>query len=76
MGDTAPLSPYLFSIYVEPSGQPITKSGFGCTIGNLSANIFMYADDVILLSPTLKGMRQLVCLSEIYEAECELNFNV
>ena len=53
------LSPYLFSRYIRLLLYNISMSKIGCHIGGMAANVFAYADDVVLLSPSWHGMRDL-----------------
>ena len=39
------------------------------------SNVFVYADDVIILSPTLSSLYKLINICESYGAEYELTFN-
>jgi len=40
------LSPYLFTRYVRPLLFAVSSSSCGCRIGNISVNVFAYADDI------------------------------
>ena len=54
------LSPYLYNLYYDL----LLKSLDNCTVGTKLfgqfTGIVMYADDIILLSPTLSGLRYLL----------------
>ena len=69
------LSPYLFSIYLEPLIDEIIKSNFGCHVGSRPANVFAYADDVAVLSPTVTGLNHIIGLCEKFAKEYCINFN-
>lgn len=53
----------------------IIKSGYGCTIGMAVVNVFMYADDILLLSPSITGLQHLIriCEHELNVLELSLN---
>ena len=70
------LSPYLFTLYLDPLINTIKNSGYGCHIGKTPYNIFAYADDVVILSPTLTALNKLIKLCEIYSKNFLLNFNI
>ena len=70
------LSPLLFSIYCNPLIDLINNSGKGCQIGGRPTAIFIYADDIILLSPTRGGMQQLLNISYEFVNEIGLMFNM
>ena len=56
------LSPYLFTLYVQPLIDEVRESKLGCHVGHLTCNIFMYADDIILLSPTIYALKKLIII--------------
>lgn len=51
------LSPYLFNRYIRGMIHGIARSPSGCNIGNIPVNILAYADDVVLLSPSWRGLQ-------------------
>ena len=69
------LSPLLFSIYVDPLIDKLNDSNLGCHMGNICCNSFMYADDVIILSPTLHALKKLTGICENFGTEYSLTFN-
>ena len=71
----AVLSAPLFAIYIDPLLQRLRTSKKGCHIGDLCANAFAYADDIVLLSPTCKALKFLVAICELFAEEYFLNFN-
>jgi len=54
------LSPYLFTRYIRPLLFAIYASNCGCKIGNVSVNVFAYADDIALLAPSWRAMQTLI----------------
>ena len=50
------LSPLLFNVYVDELIDSLSDSGFGYYIGSQCFGFIMYADDLIMLSPSLKGL--------------------
>ena len=56
------LSPFLFALYLDPLLDSISMSKFGCYIGDLPANVFSYADDVVVLTPSLTSLKHLIKL--------------
>ena len=69
------LSPYLFSLYLDPLINKIKNSGFGCHVGKTAINVFVYADDVVLLAPTITSLKRMVDISEEYGKSHKLQFN-
>ena len=69
------LGSILFSIYLDPLLQLIKNSGVGCYVGAMPVNILAYADDLLLLAPTLFGLKKLISLCEDYGSEYGVSFN-
>ena len=69
------ISPLLCSLYLEPLLRHLEDSGKGCFMGNLCANAFSYADDIIILAPTCLSLRSLIKICEEYSNEYWLIFN-
>ena len=69
------LSPYLFAIFIDDIIKEVKKSELGCKLKHENVGIFIYADDIILLAPTvqsLQGMLQ-VCERELAWLDMSLN---
>ena len=47
----------------------------GCMSGDTSINHLMYADDLVLISPSATGMNELLCACEGYSLEHEIIYN-
>ena len=59
------LSPDFYNIYVEDLLAKLKSLGIGCYVLNQFAAALFYADDMALLSPTLRGLQRLLdCCSE------------
>ena len=69
------LSPILFAIYMDELLIRLKKSGIGCHIGNTFLAALAYADDVTLVCPTLKSLKLLVKICEVYADEYHVLFN-
>jgi len=63
------LSPLLFGIFIDRLVTAVCKENLGCRIGASCCAIFMYADDVILLAPSVQALQTLVNI-----CEAELNY--
>ena len=48
----------------------------GCHVGHMSNAAFGYADDLLLLSPSIHGLEILVKTSESFASEYGVTFNV
>ena len=69
------LSPFLFNIYLEPLIDKIIKSSVGCHIGNKPVNIMSYADDLVVLTPTMNSLKKLVSILEDFSSDFNISFN-
>jgi len=69
------MSPLLFTLYTDPLIEDLIISNFGCYMGDKCASVFVYADDIILLSPTKYAMQKLLDKCATYADEFDLIFN-
>ena len=71
----AVLSPILFNIYIDSLIKSIHDTSLGCYIGNRPSSIFVYADDIILLSPTKSAMNEIILVCQQFSDNFGLKFN-
>ena len=69
------LSPYLFNIYVDDLSTKLNKLKIGCILGDTILNHLMYADDLVLISPSTYGLNRLIAECQLYGIECDIKFN-
>ena len=69
------LSPILYCVYTDDLLLELQKSGVGCYIGPYFYGAFAYADDIILLCPSLKGTQEMLDICEKYAAQHNILFN-
>ena len=60
------LSPAFYSIYVDELIEILSKLGIGCHLRNIFLSILLYADDMALTAPSLKGLQILLSKTEEY----------
>ena len=60
------LSPIFYCLYVDDLVDILSNLGIGCHLKNLFLSILLYADDMALLSPSLKGLQRLLSATEQY----------
>ena len=60
------LSPYLFNIYVDDLSINLNACRSGCYLDGLCINHLMYADDLVILSPSTAGLSKLLLICEVY----------
>ena len=69
------LSPLLFSIYVDDLLVELKNRDIGCHMGHHFVGALGYADDLILLSPTVHGMKIMIKICEKYANDHCILFN-
>ena len=69
------LSPTLFCIYMDNLLKNLGESGFGCKMGDAYVGCICYADDILLLSGSLFGLKKLINICEDYAKEHKIRFN-
>ena len=69
------LSPYLFNVYIDDLIKNVSKISSGCRLGIFSSNIIAYADDLCLLSPSIKGLQNLIDVLHMNIKDLNLNLN-
>jgi len=69
------LSPHLFAVYIDDLIKLIQSSNVGCMIGVISMNIFVYADDIILLAPSVGALQHMISVCETHLAYLDMTLN-
>ncbi|XP_069360850.1 uncharacterized protein [Maniola hyperantus] len=69
-------SPKLFSLYVNELIEGLSSMHAGCSIDNQMVNNISYADDMVLLSPSVCALRDLLRVCEDYAEKHGLKYNV
>jgi hypothetical protein len=69
------LSPTLFNIYLDELLSRLKENGAGCHIGRTWCGSLSYADDVVLLSPSLCGIKEMLNICKEYAMEYKMLFN-
>ena len=71
------LSPYLFAVYIDSVFTRAKSCPVGCSIKWHCMSIFMYADDIVLLAPSISALQDLlhICEAELAWLDMSLNAN-
>ena len=69
------LSPYLYAIYVDDLINELHRSGYGVHIGSVFVGCLLYADDIVLLSPSCYGLQKLLSICENFANTWDIKFN-
>ena len=64
-----------FATYLDPLLARLRSSGFGCRIAGHWLGALALADDLILLSPSVQGLQELVTICEEHARETDLVFS-
>ena len=54
------LSPLFFNVYMDCLSESLSNTQTGCNVGGVMINHLMYADDMVIISPSAKGLQRLV----------------
>ncbi|XP_060801616.1 uncharacterized protein LOC132902036 [Amyelois transitella] len=68
-------SPTLFNLYMDQLILELSSTMLGCSVGGTSFNNISYADDMVLLSPSVSALRRLVSVCERYAETHGLRYN-
>ena len=69
------LSPYLFNVYMDDLSLRLKKHYAGCRIANSIINHLFYADDLVLICPSHRGLQELLETCEKFANEHDIIFN-
>ena len=69
------LSPHLFKVYVDDLSIILNSLKIGCAITNIIINHLMYADDIVLISPSTGGLRSLIEHCQQFGYTNDIKFN-
>ena len=69
------LSPFLFNLYVDKLSFNLNNSQVGCTVNNHVINHLSYADDMVLLAPSVRALKLLLSICELYALLHDIIYN-
>ncbi|RVE46368.1 hypothetical protein evm_008991 [Chilo suppressalis] len=69
-------SPRLFNLYINRLIGELSGTNVGCSVDGISINNVSYADDTVLLSPSIAALRKLLRICEEYADTHGLRYNV
>ena len=69
------LSPVFFCIYIDDVIDKISDLGIGCFIRGFFCGIWLYADNIVLLSATVSGLQHMInaCVQELDYLDMSVN---
>ena len=69
------LSPFLFRFYIRDLLKAVVSSGIGCCVAGTFINILAYADDIVLMAPSWRGLQKLFGTLEEASTAIGMTFN-
>ncbi len=70
------LSPQLFNVYMDELSNNLKNVRTGCHINATCINHLYYADDAVLLAPTVSSLQCLVDICQAYADKFDITYNV
>jgi hypothetical protein len=69
------LSPKFFALYIDGVVKRINEQKIGCYMRYLCVNILLYADDILILAPTVECLQKLFLICETELNNLGMNIN-
>lgn len=69
------LSAVLYCVYTNGIFQELRRLNIGCKVGDAYVGVIGYADDLLLMCPTLDGLQQMLNICEKYASTHNLKFS-
>ena len=69
------LSPVFYCLYVDELVEVLSAIGIGCHIRDTFLSLLLYADDMALMAPSLKGLQTLLSATEQYCRKWDIMLN-
>uniref|UniRef100_A0AAZ1XJK6 Reverse transcriptase domain-containing protein n=1 Tax=Oreochromis aureus TaxID=47969 RepID=A0AAZ1XJK6_OREAU len=69
------LSPILFNLYVDDLSIQLRACNIGCILGKTLINHLMYADDLVVFSPSSAGLQDLLNVCTEYGVQYDIEYN-
>ena len=69
------MSPLLYNVYIDGLNSMLSNSNYGYELNNMNFNNLSYADDMVLLAPSLDALQKLVTICENFAKEYDILYN-
>jgi hypothetical protein len=69
------LSPHLFNVYMEELSENLSESSIGCHMKSTCLNHMFFADDSILMAPTIESLQSLIDICVDYAKRFDILYN-
>ena len=71
----AVLSAIIFCVYIDDLISQLRRNRTGCWVNGDYVGVIVYADDIVLLSPTLDGLQEMIHTCSTYAKNHNLSFS-
>ena len=69
------MSPLLYNVYTDDLNHHLQATGVGCYVAGAWVNSLSYANDMVLLAPTVTALHTLLELCRAYPAPHDIVYN-
>ena len=69
------LSPYLFNVYIDGLSMHLNETTVGCHVANTCINHLSYADDMVLLAPSVRSLQRLLDVCSAFALNSDIIYN-
>ena len=69
------LSPYLFNIYIDSLSVNLNNALVGCHVASICINHLSYADDMVIMAPSVRALQKLLDLCSEFANEHDIIYN-
>ena len=69
------LSPLFYNVYIDELNRHLRRLNTGCFIANVCVNSLCYADDMVLLAPTVTSLQNLVNICSRFAETHDIQYN-
>jgi len=71
------LTPFLFAIFIDNLVDKVKATGVGCYLLSFLVSIFLYADDILLIVPSVSSLQKMLiaCETELKSLDMQINSN-
>ena len=70
------LSPILFTVYIDDLLLLLKAAKLGCHVNHTYVGALCYADDITLLSPSLRALNKMITICELFAKKYYITFNI
>ena len=69
------ISPFFYSLYIDPLLDRLRMSGFGCHIKGVDMGALSYADDITIMCPSIGGLNEMLKICHNFAQSNSIIFN-